>query len=97
MAVSIEELREYLRLQPDSSENLSVYLDAAISKARAAGVPYYSYNAQYDLFILALAAMYYDHRGMGFSGAYQATAEENARRMINGFVLEVRHAGEDIP
>ena len=36
--------------------------------------------------------MYYGNRGMGFSGSYQQAAEENARRMINSFVLELRYS-----
>ena len=44
---------------------------------------------------MALAAMYYENRGMAFSGSYQATAEENAKKLINSFVLELRHASED--
>lgn len=95
MAVTEAELREYLRLSPDSTENLTGYLAAARSKARLAGVPDFQNNGQYDLFILSLAAMYYENRGMAFSGAYQATAEENARKLINSFVLELRHAQED--
>ena len=39
--------------------------------------------------------MLYDNRGMGFSGSYQATAEETARKMINGFVLELRYMPEE--
>jgi len=39
--------------------------------------------------------MYYDNRGMAFSGSYQATAEETAQKMINSFVLSLRHAEED--
>ena len=95
MAVTVEALKSYLRLPPDSDEDLSGYIAAAESKMRAAGVPPYSNNAQYDLAIKAMAAMYYDNRGLAFSGTYQATAEENARKMINSFVLELRHSGED--
>lgn len=95
MAVTEQKLQEYLRLPPDSTEDLSGYLAAAQSKARAAGVPVFKNNAQYDLFILALASMYYENRGMAFSGSYQATAEENARKLINSFVLELRYATED--
>jgi len=47
--------------------NVDTYLNAAKSKARAAGVPAFENNAQYDLFILVLAAMYYDNRGMTFA------------------------------
>jgi len=95
MAVTTDGLARYLRLPPGSGEDLSPYLNAARSKARGAGVPDYQNNAQYDLFLYALAAMYYENRGMGFSGSYQATAEETARKMINSFVLELRHAAED--
>lgn len=71
------------------------HLAAAKSKARTAGIPAFKNNAQYDSFIKDLAAMYYDNRGMAFGGSYQATAEENARKMINGHVLELRYASED--
>ncbi len=70
-------------------------LDAARSKARRRGSRTIRTNAQYDLFLLSLAAYYYDNRGMTFGGTYQQAAEENARRMINAFVLELRYAGED--
>lgn len=95
MAVTTEDLRQYLREPPYPSEDLSIYLSAARSKARSAGIPVFASNAQYDLMLLTLAAMYYDNRGAAFSGAYQATAESNARRIINSFVLELRHADED--
>lgn len=95
MRVSANELAAYLRLPPDTGEDLETYIAAAKSKARAAGIPDYEYNAQYKMFLLALAAMLYDNRGMSFSGSYQATAEENARKLINSFVLELRYAGED--
>lgn len=95
MAANVEQLREYLRLPPDSTENLTGYLAAAKSKARAAGIPEYAANAQYDMFIYALATYYYENRGMAFTGSYQATAEENARKLINSFVLELRYSDED--
>lgn len=89
MALTTADLAAYLRTATDSG--LQPYLDAARSKARAAGIPDYEHNAQYDLFILALAAMYYDNRGMGTPLADPV----NAQNMINAFVLELRHAGED--
>ena len=95
MAVTATELHEYLHLPPSPPEDLQRYISAAQSKARAAGVPAYQNNAQYDMLILALAAMYYENRAMAFSGSYQATAEGNARKLINSFVLELRYAGED--
>jgi hypothetical protein len=95
MAVTIDALKEYLRLPPDSTEDLVGYLAAAISKAKAAGIPEFKNNAQYDMFIMALAGMNYENRGMAFGGSYQATAEENARKLINSYVLELRYATED--
>lgn len=91
MAVDTTMLAGYLRLPSDSADDLSVFLSAAQAKARAAGIPDYENNAQYDLFLLALAGMYYENRSMAFSGSYQATAEANARNLINSFVLELRH------
>lgn len=89
--VSTAGLAAYLRLLPDDTEDLSLYLNAAKAKAAAAGIPELD-NTQYDLFLYSLAALYYDNRGMSFAGTYQGTAEENARRMINAFVLELRYS-----
>lgn len=72
--------------------NVDAYLNAAKSKARAAGIPAFESNAQYDLFILALAAMLYDNRGMTFQNPADAA---NAQRMIDSFVLELRYGDED--
>lgn len=77
-------LRKYLRLPEDTDEDLSLYLDAAMFKAEAAGVPTQLDNSQWELFIYSLAAMYYDSRG--------ADIGERAQQMINSFVLELRHA-----
>lgn len=95
MAVTSSDLADYLNNPPDCIDNLERYIAAAKSKARAAGIPDFKHNAHYDEFILALAAMYYEHRGMTFSGAYQATAEENVRKLVNSYVLELRYATED--
>jgi hypothetical protein len=86
MAVSAADLNSYLRLAPDDTESTQMYLDAAKAKAQAAGVPDYENNAQYDLFLLALAANYYDNRGM-------TGIDTLAQQMINSFVLELRHSG----
>jgi len=99
MAVTEEVLRKYMNLPPDNTE-VALYLAAARSKAAAAGIPDYKSNAQYDLFLVALATMYYENRGLSFSSGYQATAQgaaaSNARDLINSFVLELRYAGEDV-
>ena len=90
MAATLDGLRGFLTLPKDKREDqvLDLCLAAAISKAKAAGIPDYPDNAQYDLFLYALAAMYYDKRGMG-----QMALEADAQRMINSFVLELRYAG----
>lgn len=95
MAATTTQLKNYLHMAPDDEEDLDIYLKAAVEKATAAGIPKFSDNAQYDLFILALAAMYYENRGMAFGGSYQSTAEENARKLINSFVLELRYTAEE--
>lgn len=74
------------------TESVDAYLQAAKSKAKAAGIREYANNAQYDLFIMALAAMYYDNRGMTFQNPADAA---NAQRMIDSFVLELRYGDED--
>jgi hypothetical protein len=76
------------------TESVDAYLQAAKSKAKAAGIKEYTNNAQYDLFIMALAAMYYDNRAMTFQDPADAA---NAQRMIDSFVLELRYAedGDD--
>ena len=71
---------------------VDAYINAAKSKALVAGIPAFTSNAQYDLFIMALAAMYYDNRGMTFQNPADAA---NAERIINSFVLELRYAKED--
>lgn len=95
MAVTVDSLKAYLRLPPDNEENLDRYIEAAKAKAKAAGIPGFKSNALYDLFIHELAANYYENRSLSFSGSYQATAEENARKLINSFVLELRYAEDE--
>ncbi len=93
MAVTPEDLAGYLRLPPDSTENLELFLNAARAFARAAGIPEYTDNAQYDLLILSLAGFYYENRSLGFSGVSQV-AEVSMRRMLNSLVLELRKSGD---
>lgn len=95
MAVTVEDFRAYIGPTADDETDLKPFLAAAKSKARTAGIKDFKHNAQYDEFILALAGMLYDNRGMAFSGSYQATAEANARALINSYVLELRYATED--
>ncbi|MBC8531750.1 head-tail connector protein [Gehongia tenuis] len=98
MAATLDGLKEYLGLMPDDTEGAArICLDAAIAKARVAGIPALQNNAQYDLFIYALAAYYYDNRGLTVSGSYKTGTTEAAQKMIDAFVLELRHAVEDGP
>ena len=94
--VTIEDLRDYLNCSPDTTAaQLSMWLDAAKSEARTAGIPDFKRNAQYDLFIYALASWYYDNRGLQVSGSYQATARETMQKIKDAFVLQLRYATED--
>ncbi len=94
--VTVESLRTYLNPPPDiADDQLTMWLNAAKSDARSAGVPEFQNNAQYDLFICSLAGWYYDNRGMQVSGTYQATALETMQKIKNSFVLQLRHATED--
>lgn len=95
--LTITALREYLNLPPDAEDSVAeLCLNAAKSKARTAGIPDYQNNAEYDLFLCALAACWYDNRGMRYiASGSTATAEEAVQKMINSFVLGLRHAEED--
>jgi len=92
MAITSSDLAQYLNTPPDSEADLQRYINAAKSKAKVAGIPDFRNNALYDQFILALAAMYYENRGMAYSGTYQSAAGTNAQNLINSYVLELRYA-----
>lgn len=94
--VTIKTIREYLALPPDTPDAIAdLCLRAAKSKARQAGIPDYQNNKQYDMFLCALAAFTFDNRGLAIPGTYKAGANEAMQGMLNAFVLELRHAGED--
>ena len=88
MAATAQGLNAYMNYPVENAEELEIFVAAARSKARAAGVPDYANNANYDLFIYALAAMHYDHRGSDLDG-------NAVQSIVNSFVLELRYAGED--
>lgn len=93
MAVTATDLSMYLNNPPDvTTDFLQQCINAAKSKARTAGVPDFKHNAQYDEFILALAANRYDNRGLDKNGT-TSVADEKA--FIDGYVLELRYATED--
>ncbi|MBQ9165865.1 MAG: hypothetical protein IJX71_02930, partial [Oscillospiraceae bacterium] len=71
MAATLEGFYEYLQPPETDYTKLSLWLEAAKVKARAAGIPEYRNNSLYYLFIYSFAAMYYDNRGMAFSCSYQ--------------------------
>lgn len=96
MAVTVGSFRDYINPPPDVTDaQLESWIAAAKSEARTAGVPDFSNNAQYDLFICSLAAWYYDNRGLQVSGTYQATALETKKKMTDSFILQLRYATED--
>lgn len=98
MAVTTSTLRSYLGVPEGVSDSiLEICLDAAVSEAKTAGVPVFEHNAHYDLFILSLAAWYYDNRGMQVSGTYQATALATKKGLMDAFVLELRYAKDGEP
>ena len=94
--LSVSTLKEYLGMPPDAADTIAeLCLKAAKTKTRAAGIPDFQNNAQYDLFLCALASCWYDNRGLTFAGVASVSAQENAQRLINSHVLELRYAGED--
>jgi BarA-like signal transduction histidine kinase len=92
MAVTVEDFKAYVHAETDTSTIPASCLASALSKARTAGIPAFKSNAHYDMFLLALAAMYYDNRGLTFA---DPSLEAAAQRMTNSFVLELRYATED--
>ena len=95
MAATVEGRRAYMVDPPDEDYTLEMFLQSAISTARSEGIPDFKNNADYDLYIYALATLRYDNRGLQFGGSYVAAQGENARDMKNAFVLRLRHAQED--
>ncbi len=97
--VTPDDVREYLNLPPDASDDIVIKcLNSAKSKARGAGIPNFQNNAQYDMFLCALSGSLYDNRNLGFIGSGNrgtSSAETNARALVNSYVLELRHANED--
>lgn len=87
MAVSVNGLKTYLRLPSDSTEDLTVFLSAAKASAAAAGIPDYSDNALYDIFLYGLASIFYDYREMD--------ASPDVMRFINAFALQLRCKEEE--
>lgn len=84
--VNIDSFQAYIRDTSDT-EIARLCLDAAKQKAASADVKEpEDDNAHYELFIYALAAYWYDNRGLvDIGGDSQAV-----QNMINTFVLELR-------
>lgn len=97
--VTVDDVREYLNLPPDAGDKIiKWFLASAKSKARAAGIPNFQNNAQYDIFLCSLSGFLYDNRNLGFIGSGNrgtSNAEANMRALVNAFVLELRYATED--
>ena len=63
-----------------------MFLSAAKASAAAAGIPDYSDNALYDIFLYGLASIFYDYREMD--------ASPDVMRFINAFALQLRGPGD---
>lgn len=96
MAVSVNDLKSYLRLPPDSSEDLTPFLNAAIEEARSAGIPNFQSNALYDQYIKEIAGEFYENRSLGISGAYPDVTVTNIERMKNAMTLKLRYAEDGV-
>lgn len=95
--ITEEDLREYLRLPPDCSDKtLDLCIEAAKAQTQAAGIPELKNNAQYDLYMLALAACHYDNRGLQYQGVGRSASveAENIIKMMNLFTLQLRYSDE---
>lgn len=98
MAVSLSGFKTYARIMPDNTdETAALCFAAAQQHALDAGIPArlnIDGDAKYALYIYALAAHYYDNRGMmPTSQAY--AVDEYARRMMAKFRLELEARGYD--
>jgi len=72
---------------PDQDDGTArLCLAAAQDSARAAGVIERTDNAQYRLFICALASYWFENRGLMTIGA----PSTETQHMINSFVLQLR-------
>ena len=95
-------MNDRIRVVVADDQNISrgffeMYVRAAIRYELLAGlrtardaVAYIDEN-ETDLLILSLAGFYYENRSLGFSGVSQV-AEVSMRRLLNSFVLELRHS-----
>ena len=81
--VTVWDLRNYLNCSPDTTTaSLQMWLDAAKSEARSAGIPDFKHNAQYDLFICSLVGWYYDNRERRFCAATASRHRRSERRFL---------------
>ena len=88
---TLKEFCGYIHAE-ESDITARLCLRAAQAKARAAGVPDFEDNAQYDLFLYALAGYWYDNRSLMDIGG----TSEDTQRMINAFVQELRYVEEGV-
>lgn len=88
--VDINVFKKYLGLMPDDSDTeiAQLCLNAAVSKAKNAGIPFDSENAMRDIFICGLAGYWFDNRNLAPVGQDNG----DTQRMINAFILELRYS-----
>jgi len=89
MPATVESFREYARVDVDDPV-VDLCFEAAIEAARAAGVPPFEKNAQYDLLIYALALHYYDNRGFASIATRGVSSQDEwVTRRITSFLISL--------
>lgn len=96
--VTLAGFKKYARIMPDEdTEVAGLCVDAARQHARDVGIPDSldaAGDAKYTLYIYALAAHYYDNRGMTPSSQAFAV-DEYTRRMMSKIRVELAARGYD--
>lgn len=92
MSATAEQLRSHLRGIPGTTEDLTLWLNAAAEILASAGVAPRTDSAQYDMAQLQVAASLYLQRDLT-----EITETEAAgwRAMLNAIVLPLRYGGDD--
>lgn len=91
MSATGEQLRSYLRGIPGTTEDLSLWLNAAAEILESAGVPPRTGSAQYDMAQLRIAATLYLERD---DTDITETEAAGRRAMFNATILPLRYGGD---
>ena len=91
-------LSKYLELMPGEDKTIAqLAMNAAIAKAKVAGVAERDNDPYYDLFIYALAGAWYDNRNVASPGTATQGGAEAMQKLVNQFVLELRRNASVTP